>query len=620
MDNLTFLKYKAYKLRVDSLIATTQANSGHLTSALSAADIIAALFFKVMNYNFEDKFDENNDRFILSKGHAVPVLYSAFKESGVIDKEELLTYRNIDSVLEGHPTSRFFYNEAATGSLGQGLSIGLGMALAAKLKKKRYYTYVMLGDSEMAEGSVWEAIQIASFYNLDNLIAIVDFNRLGQSTETIDDHNSKKHAEKWKGFSWNTIIIDGHDIKEILKSFQEAKDSKKPTVIIAKTYKGYGIDLVEDEPNYHGKALPKNKLDFFLNNLKERFSDVSNLDFKVEKVYPKRSKPDSLKNIYLDLKDYDIYKNNKEKITTRKAYGQAIAYLGNYTENILSLDAEVKNSTYAQIFQDLHKDRFIQCFISEQNMINMATGLTSRGFVPFSSTFASFLTRAHDQIRMAAIGKVPLRVAGIHAGVSVGKDGPSQMGLEDIALFRALPESIIFYPSDAISTQKLVNLMYNYSSGISYIRLTRPETDIIYDITEEFKIGGFKILQESDKDKLCIITAGITLFEALKVYKELKSENILVSIIDLYSIKPIDSDNLIKIINKSNNIVITVEDHYLEGGLGETVNSLLINKNIKIKNLAVKILPRSGDYKDLMALCKIDYKAIKEAVYDILRD
>lgn len=612
MENkILYLENKAYKMRVDILKMTTQAGSGHPTSALSCTDIVSALFFYSLKYNFENPYDQNNDRFILSKGHAVPVLYAAYKELGILTETDILKYRSIDSNLEGHPTSRFIYNEAATGSLGQGLSIALGMALSARLSKKDFYTYVLLGDSEMTEGSIWEAIELAAVYKLHNLIAIVDLNRLGQSTETIDDHKPEVHAKRWEAFGWHAIIINGHDMNQIIESLDIARSIKSmPIVIIALTLKGYGVDIAQDKMGYHGKVFNQKELPDILKNLEKRFSQAAQAIFpEVKKIIPNPVKPEN-ENINFQVPAY----KKDDLIATRLAYGQSLTILGSYSSKVLSLDAEVKNSTFAELFEQKFPDRFIQCYVAEQNMIGMATGLTQRRYIPFSSTFASFLSRAYDQIRMAAIGKVPLRIVGSHAGISIGQDGPSQMGLEDIALFNVLPESIILYPSDAVSTYNLVNLMANYNLGISYLRLTRGSTPVIYDNGEKFKIGGCKILRQSDNDKACIIAAGITVFEALKAYENLKSSGILVSVIDLYSVKPIDTETIINIAKKSNNKIFTVEDHYMHGGIGQIISVALINENIKIKVLAVNGLPKSGKPEELLSLFKIDSKAIIDEV------
>ena len=615
MDIVSQLKSKAYMLRVLSLRATTEAGSGHPTSSLSAADIVAALFFYAMKFDPTNPDNPSNDRFILSKGHAAPVLYAAWKEVGVLTLDEMMSLRKFNSPLEGHPTPRFVYNEAATGSLGCGLSIGLGMALSSRLKDVPFYTYVLLGDSEMTEGSVWEAIELAEHYKVHNLVAIVDLNRLGQTTETIDDHDAEKHAKRWQGFGWRTICIDGHNMQQIVKALDEArKPGEKPTVIVAKTYKGYGLEGIEDAEGYHGRVVPKEDLPDLLTKMEQRFKEEAALVIEPSQIKPYVRLPRPKITLSLPPAPY----SKETVLATRKAFGETLAVLGGYEQRIISLDAEVKNSTFAQTFEHKFPKRFIQCFIAEQNMIGMAIGLHARGYIPVCSTFASFMTRAHDQIRMAAIDRAPLRLVGSHAGVSIGQDGPSQMGLEDIALFRSLPNSIVLYPCDAVSAYKLLTKMIEYQDGISYLRTTRADTPVIYEPTQEFSIGGSNVIRESDEDQVCIISAGITLYEALKAYDELKEKGIRVSVIDLYSIKPIDRDTILRHAKKAHNRVVTVEDHYLQGGLGEAVCYELKNEGITIDVLAVKEISRSGKPQELLAFHKIDHIAILQAVYSLI--
>ncbi len=615
-----FLEYKAYRMRVDSLIMTTQAGSGHPTSALSSADIVSALFFHVMRFDPHNPENPNNDRFILSKGHASPIFYAAYKELGIISEEQELTYRKFGSVLEGHPTLRFKWTEAATGSLGMGLSIGVGMALSAKMDKRSFYTYVILGDSEVAEGSIWEAAELGAFYKLDNIIGVLDCNRLGQSTQTMHGHHASRYAAKFEAFGWKTFIIDGHDMLQILSALDKARDIKDhPVMIIAKTIKGYGIAGVEDREGFHGKVFSKEQLPGILASMEERFARAARFDtkgFKWMRCMPPDDGPlQQCDTIELKAPEYTI----GDLVATRKAYGQSITDAGAACEVVISLDAEVKNSTYADIFQAKYPARFIQCFIAEQNMVSMGVGLQRRGKIPFISTFAAFLSRAYDQLRMAAIGTAALRVCGSHAGVSIGQDGPSQMGLEDIALMCTLPASIVFYPSDATSTHALIQLMANYNHGISYIRTTRMETPVIYNAHEKFSIGGCKVLRSSDNDAAVVIGAGITLHEALKAYDSLAAQGIKISVIDLYSIKPIDTQTIIATARSAKNNVITVEDHYLQGGLGQTVAYELRNTDIAITCLAVTQLPRSGKPEELMAWAGIDAQAIEKAVKDIIR-
>jgi len=618
-----FIEKKAYNMRMSSLLMTSLAGSGHPTTCLSAADIVAALFFYEMHYDPKSHIHPNNDRFILSKGHAAPLLYAAWKEIGVLSEEDLFNYRKIDSVLEGHPTKRFAYAEAATGSLGIGLSIGVGMASAAKLDNLSYKTYVLLGDSEIAEGAVWEAAELAHYYKLNNLIAIVDCNRLGQSTETIHGHHLKRYQKKFEAFGWKAIVIDGHDIYQIMEALDKAQESVYlPVIILAKTFKGYGVERVENKLGYHGKAFSKEELNEVLKEMEERFAKIAAFDESTYKWSPKLPEKPSkeyeenmCESLSLEIPTYE----QGELVPTRKVYGQALARLGTGCKSVVSLDAEVKNSTFAEIFAIKHPKRFFQCFIAEQNMIGMAVGLEARGKIPFASTFAAFLTRAHDQIRMAAIGQANLKLVGSHAGISIGQDGPSQMGLEDIAMMRCLPKSIVLYPSDAVSAYKLVEEMSHYTSGISYLRTTRMATPVIYENVERFEIGGCKVLRQNSYDKACIVGAGVTLHEALKAYNKLQEDGITVSVIDLYSVKPLDVEKLIEIGSKSENKIITVEDHYVQGGIGETVCSALINSGIDVYRLAVTELPRSGKPNQLLALAGIDASSIVKKVKSLLK-
>jgi len=607
-----FLAHKAYNLRVSSLVEPAHAGSGHPTTCLSAADIVAVLFFHIMKYDPKVFENPNADRFILSKGHASALLYAVWKEVGLLSEQDLLTYREFNSVLEGHPTFRFPYTEAATGSLGIGLSIGVGEALAAKIDKRDYKTYVLLGDGEIAEGCVWEAAELASYNALENLIAIIDCNRLGQSDATMIGYHADVYAQRFTAFGFTSYVVDGHDIAALLDVFKKAHAvTGKPVAIIAKTVKGYGLEGIENKNGYHGKAFTQKELPALLAHLKERFADAveASKDYAQQwsPTLPKAEAPIE-KQPHISFRNAAYTKG--DKVATRKAYGQALQAIGDACSQVVSLDGDVKNSTYAEIFGDAHPDRFVQCFIAEQNMVSMAVGMQRRGKIPFVSTFGAFFTRAHDQIRMAAIGQSPLRLVGSHAGVSIGQDGPSQMALEDIALMRALPESVVLYPSDATSAYALVGCMANHHDGISYLRTTRMETPTLYDIHEPFTIGGCKVLKESDADVACVVAAGVTLHEALKAYEMLKKEGILISVIDLYSIKPLDVDTLIRLGIKSGDLIITVEDHYQEGGLGEAVCSALADTGIVVRSLAVTKLPRSGKPEELLAWCGIDAQAI----------
>jgi transketolase len=622
MHNLKkFLESKAYQMRVSSLVMTTNAGSGHPTSALSAADIVAALFFYAMRFDPSNPNDPNNDRFILSKGHASPVLYAAWKELGILSEQDLMTYRQFGSVLEGHPTRRFSRTDAATGSLGMGLSNGAGMAISAKMDKRDFHTYVMLGDGECAEGSVWEALEISAYYKLDNLIAILDCNRLGQSDETMYGYHVQRYASKFESFGWKTLIIDGHDMQQIMGALDKAREHKDtPTMIIAKTIKGYGVSFAENKNGFHGKVFPKDELPGILKNMEEQFSEAAHFDaasYSWKPKFPEKPKDAITTTCDQITLKMPVYKFG-EMIATRKAYGQAITAVGSVCKAAISLDGDVKNSTFAEIFDDKFPDRFIQCFIAEQNMVSMAVGLNLRGKIPFVSTFGAFFTRAHDQLRMAAIGNASLRLSGSHCGVSIGQDGPSQMALEDLPEMRDLPDSIVLYPCDAVSTYKLIEQMANYNKGISYIRTTRMDTPVIYDNAEEFPVGGCKIVHQSEKDKILVVGAGITLHEALKAFNQLEIEGISIAVIDLYSIKPMDQKTILAVAQSAGKKVITVEDHYIQGGIGEAVTYELRNTDILIECLAVTKLPRSGKPEELMAWEGIDAEAIINKVKEMI--
>lgn len=602
---ISLLEAKAYLLRLGSLKATRAAGAGHPTSCLSAADIVATLFFHTMQYDPQNPNNPNNDRFILSKGHAAPLLYAAWWQAGVLSEEDLLTLRQFDSVLEGHPTPRFSHVKVATGSLGCGLSIGLGEALAGIVARKSFKTYVLLGDSECAEGSVWEAAELAAFYKANSLIGIVDCNRLGQSTETLDGHNTQALAKKFAAFGWHTIEINGHDIDQIVKAFDTAQQqAEKPTMIIAKTFKGNGVLAIQNLENFHGKALDANAE-------KQLVPDVHH-GAKWKPKLPKQEGAPEKKEYVIPAPSY------QEPIATRKVYGDALAALGKEYKNVVALDAEVKNSTFAQTFEEQHKERFFQCFIAEQNMVGMAIGFSVRNFVPFASTFGAFFARAFDQVRMAGVGRNAIKLVGSHAGVSIGSDGPSQMALEDLAIMRTVPNSLVLYPSDAVSTYKCVELMANYNDGVSYLRTTREATSVLYKSNEDFKVGGCKILKKNRNSKALIVAAGITVHEALKAEEQLEAEQIYVSIIDAYCIKPLDSYTIAREARECNNTIITVEDHYSQGGLGQAVASALSDTNICVIQLAVTELPRSGKPEELRAWAGIDVDAIIKKVKELV--
>ena len=612
MDTLkNLLKQKATNLRIHSIISTSEAGSGHPTTCLSAADIVSALFFHAMRYDCADAQNPNNDRFILSKGHAAPLLYAAYAEAGIIPVDDLLTLRQIDSILEGHPTPRFDWTEVATGSLGQGLSLGLGMALNGKyLDKSDYRVYVLLGDGETAEGGVWEAAALASHYQLNNLIGIVDVNALGQSQRTMYAFDIDTYCRRFEAFGWQTIGIDGHDFDEILPALEKAKTSTdKPTMIVAKTFKGKGVSFLENEDNWHGKAVAKGEqLDKALAELGPLQTDIP---LQIESPNPINKQISTATTC--EPPEYA----SDEEVATRGGYGTGLAKLGTANPNVVVLDGDTKNSTYAEQFMTLHPNRFFEMFIAEQNLVGAGIGLAKRGKIPFVSTFAAFLSRAYDQIRMSAISQANIKYAGSHCGISIGEDGPSQMGLEDIAMFRAIPGAVVLYPSDAVAAERLVAEAAAHK-GIVYIRTSRPKTAILYDTDESFPIGGSKIVRESGEDKVTVVAAGVTLHEVLKAQEVLTAEGIAIRVIDLYSVKPIDTEALLAAASETNDTIITVEDHYPEGGLGDAVLDAVATEGIHVHKLAVTGIPRSGKPDELLELHGISANAIVQKVKDIV--
>jgi transketolase len=608
-----FLAHQALQIRINAINATTAAQSGHPTSCLSAADMIAVLFFATLRYDYNNPAYANNDRFILSKGHAIPVVYAALRQLGVMTEAELLSLRKVDSPIEGHPTPRYKYNEAATGSLGQGLGVGVGMALYARHHKLVYRTYVMMGDGEMAEGSVWEALALAAHENLDNIIGFVDCNRLGQSDQTAHAHHVEQLAAKCKAFGWTTLIIDGHNLNEIVAALQATQTAKgKPVMIIAKTFKGSGLEGIENHAGFHGKPFNQADAITAIDALKKRFADVAVCTGPLmTPPLPARNQPGLAVQA---PRSADQVLAPDKKLSPRKAFGLALAELGVTDERTWALDADVKNSTFTELFEAKSPDRFVQCFIAEQNMVSVATGLTLRGGVAYAATFGAFFTRCYDQVRMAGIGCVPLRLCGSHAGVAIGQDGPSQMALEDISMMRAIPNSIVLYPSDGVSAYALTLQMANYTDGVSYMKATRGDAPLLYPLTEQFPIGGCKVLRSSASDQACIVAAGTTVYEALDAYQELKAQGIMVAVIDAYSVKPLDAATIINVAKAAGAKVITVEDHYIQGGLGEAVVVGCANAGLTFQLLAVTELSRSGKPEELLALAGINSAAIVAAV------
>ncbi len=604
--DIELLKGIANQLRIHSITATTAAGSGHPTSCCSAADVMSVLFFGHMRYDAKNPHYHNNDRFILSKGHAAPLLYAAWAETGLFPTSDLLKLRTFGSDLEGHPTPRLAFVDVATGSLGQGLSVGAGMALAARLDKLDYNTYVMMGDGEIAEGSVWEAASLAGIYKLNNLIAIVDANRLGQSQATAFGHDIGVYRKRFEAFGWRVEDIDGHDLEEISEVLGGVGLNDQPLAIIAKTYKGAGVSFLQDKDGWHGKPLNKEEAAKAIAELQPSSKSGIGVPIAAPNQLPAPNQAAAASFPPLSYKTGD-------SVATREAYGNALARIGEADQRIVAVDGDTKNSTYADKFFKKFPDRSVECYIAEQNMVGVATGFGARGKVPFASTFATFFSRAFDQIRVAGISQANLKLAGSHVGVSIGEDGPSQMGLEDLAMMRAIAGSIVLYPSDAVSAEKLVEQMAQ-TKGICYLRTSRPKTPVIYNNDEAFPIGGAKVLRQNAGDKVTVIAAGVTLSEALKAADALKNEGTGVTVIDAYSIKPLGKDVILAAAKKTNNTVITVEDHYTEGGLGDAVAGELSVEGVKVHKLAVTALPRSGKAEELLAHFGIDAAAIVKKV------
>lgn len=594
-------------IRRDSLAMTTEAESGHPTSALSIAELTSVLFFNEMKFDVNNPFNPDNDEFILSKGHADAALYSAICRAK-LTPHSFMTLRKLKSPFEGHPipSAHLPWIKVGTGSLGQGLSVGVGMALAAKLQKRKCKTYVLIGDSESAEGSVWEAIELASHYKLNNLIGIIDVNRLGQRGETMVGWKIDNYKKKFQAFGWNAITIDGHNINRILSAFKKANKSKKPTMIIAKTVKGKGVSFLENKNGWHGKPVPKQ-------DLKNAMDEIPCP--KMPKFSIKKPKKTNFRFTKKPVKSNN-YKIGDE-VATRDAYGNALAKIAKSDSSVIAVDGEVSNSTKSEKVKEATPKQFVESFIAEQNMVGTALGLSKKNYNAFASSFSAFLSRAHDQIRMAAISKPSsLTFCGSHSGVSIGKDGASQMGLEDIAMFRSTPYCHIFYPSDAVSTEKLTHLAYK-TAGMKYIRTNRPKTPVIYNNNEKFPLGEFKILKQSKKDKVVIIGAGVTLHEALKAHQKLQENKMQTAVIDLYCIRPLKIQKLINFIKKHGNKVVISEDHYPEGGIGEMLASGLIGTGIKMAHLAVSNIPHSGTGQELLDKYGISSKHIVKAVKEL---
>ena len=591
----------AQQFRVDSVRMSAAAKSGHPTSSMSAADLLAVLVDGYLRFDFEDPRNPANDRLVFSKGHASVLLYAVYRAAGVVSDEEILDYRKHASMLEGHPTPRIPWVDVATGSLGQGLPIGVGMAIAGKhLDRVDNRVWVLCGDSEMAEGSMWEAFEHAAHFGLDNLTAIIDVNRLGQRGETMVGWDLDTYAARARAFGWNALEIDGHDVDAIDAAFAEAvATTGKPTVIVARTRKGKGVAAVENQNGFHGKPL---------DDPDAAIAELGGLsDVRVEVARPTAQAPARATAGTLALPRYEL----GAEVATRKAYGDALAALGSARPDVVVVDGEVSNSTFAETFAKAHPDRYFEMYIAEQQLVAAAVGLQTVGWTPFASTFAAFLARAYDFVRMAAISRASFALCGSHAGVSIGEDGPSQMALEDIASLRAVHGSTVLHPCDANQTAQLVAAMAD-TDGISYLRTLRPATPVLYGPDEEFPIGGSKVLRSSDDDEVALVGAGITVHEALAAADTLAAEGIAARVIDLYSIKPLDAETLRAAAEATGGRLVTVEDHWPEGGLGDAVIAALADSEgpPRVAKLAVSGMPRSGKPDELLAAAGIDAEHI----------
>jgi transketolase len=573
---------------------------------------MAALFFAELRFDPKDPHHPGSDRFVLSKGHAAPILYAAWAEAGAFSRDDLLTLREIGSDLEGHPTPRLPFVDVATGSLGQGICASVGIALNARRIQSDYRTYCLLGDGESAEGSVWEAADVAAQDGLDNLCAITDVNGLGQSRATMWQHDLEQFARRWRAFGWHAITIDGHDLNQVLDAFDEARRTKgQPTMIVAGTVKGKGISFTEGKDHWHGKAFKKGEeLDKVLAELQQQFVEQADgVDLAASIAKPSARPAEPAAPTALAPPEYKL----GEQVATREAYGAALAKLGAADTRVVALDADVKNSTFSDKFEQAFPDRFYQNFIAEQVMVGSAMGLAARGAIPFPSTFAAFLTRAGDFVRMLAISNLNVKLAGSHAGVSIGEDGPSQMALEDLAMFRAQPDFVVLYPCDAVSTERLVAAMASHP-GPAYMRTSRPKTPVIYGPQEAFEIGGLKVVRESGNDVATVVAAGVTLFEALKAHDELAKSGTAIRVIDLYSLAPVDKAGLVEAGRATRGRIITVEDHYAAGGIGDAVTEAVSEAGIRVHRIAVREIPRSGKPEELLDRYGISAKHIVEAV------
>jgi transketolase len=596
------------QFRVDSVLMSAAAKSGHPTSAMSAADLLAVLVDGYLRYDFDDPKSPANDRLVFSKGHASTLLYAIFRAAGAVTKDDILRYRKHGSMLEGHPTPLIPWVDVATGSLGQGLPIGVGMALAAKrLEHLPTRVWVLCGDSELAEGSMWEAFEHASYSELDNLTAIIDVNRLGQRGQTMVGWDLDRHVARAEAFGWNAIEVDGHDVDAIDRAFRIAVETTgKPTVVVARTLKGKGVAAVEDKNGFHGKPL---------DDPEEAIAELGGeRDITIEVAKPELSVPPRAVARALELPRYEL----GSEVATRKAYGDALAALGSARPDVVALDGEVSNSTFAETFAKAHPERYFEMYIAEQQMLAAAVGLQAVGWRPFASTFAAFLSRAYDFVRMGAVSRATFSLCGSHAGVSIGEDGPSQMALEDIASLRAVHGSTVLHPCDANQTARLVAAMADVP-GISYLRTLRPATPVLYSADDAFEIGGSRVLRSSDEDEVALIGAGITVHEALKAAEALAEEGISARVVDAYSIKPLDAAT-VRAAAEATGRLVTIEDHWPEGGLGDAVLEAVadLEEPPRVRKIAVRDMPRSGTPEECLAAAGIDAEHIAAAVRQLV--
>ncbi|XP_023299362.2 transketolase-like protein 2 [Lucilia cuprina] len=613
------LKDIAHRLRIHSITSTQASKSGHPTSCASIAEIMSVLFFNTMRLNLKFPRDPSSDRFVLSKGHAAPILYAAWAEAGLFPVEELQKLRKVDSDLEGHPTPRLNFIDVGTGSLGQGVAVAAGMAYVGKnFDKADYRTYVLVGDGESAEGSIWESLHFAGYYKLDNLCVIFDVNRLGQSEPTSLQHQMDVYRKRLEAFGFNALVVDGHDVEELCKAFHEAANTKnQPTAIIAKTYKGKFFPNIEDLENWHGKPLG-DKANEVIKHLQGLMIDSSPRPAALAPQTPTKSKPAPVVDITnVQLSSPPAYKLG-EQVATRSAYGNALAKLAQNNDRVIALDGDTKNSTFSEKLKKVFPERYIECFIAEQNLVGVAIGAACRDrTIAFASTFATFFTRAYDQIRMGAISQTNVNFAGSHCGVSIGEDGPSQMGLEDVAMFRTIPGSTVFYPSDAVSCERAVELAAN-KKGVCFIRTSRPNTAVLYDNNEPFAIGKGKVVKQSANDQVLLIGAGITLHECLNAAAELEKAGINARVIDPFTVKPLDVDLIVENGRACGGRIVVVEDHYQQGGLGEAVLSALADKrDFVVKHLFVPTVPRSGPPTVLIDMFGISARHVVAAATEI---